>query len=115
VALRALDERPVLPVACSVEAYAVLTRLPPPHRADPRLVRDFLATTFAGPGIGLTEGERGPALIGTLVDLGIGGGASYDAIIALVCPGSRRHSSGDDARADTTPGPTRSGPQAARG
>lgn len=84
-ALRAVRARPVLPVACAVEAYAVLTRLPPPHRADPGLVRDFLAASFPGPGIGLPDREDGPALIASLVDRGIGGGAVYDAVIAIVC------------------------------
>jgi predicted nucleic acid-binding protein len=84
-ALRAVQARPILPVACAIEAYAVLTRLPAPHRADPQLVRAFLASAFAGPGIGLTEDEDGVALIATLAGLGISGGATYDAVIALVC------------------------------
>jgi predicted nucleic acid-binding protein len=84
-ALRAVQDVPVLPVACALEAYAVLTRLPPPHRADAHLVRDFLATTFVGPGIGLASDEDMAALLAGLVDRGIGGGASYDAVIGLVC------------------------------
>ena len=84
-ALRVVQDRPFLPVACAIEAYAVLTRLPAPHRAEPRLVREFLVTTFGGPGIGLSEQEDGAALVATLADLGIRGGATYDAVIALVC------------------------------
>ena len=75
----------MLPVACAIEAYAVLTRLPAPHRAEPALVREFLTTAFLGPGIGLSEQEDGTALVATLADLGISGGATYDAVIALVC------------------------------
>ena len=85
VALRALTSRPLLPVACALEAYAVLTRLPAPHRVDARLVRDQLASTFGGPGIGLSAEEDGAALVSTLADRGISGGATYDAVIALVC------------------------------
>lgn len=84
-ALDVVLDRPILPVACAIEAYAVLTRLPAPHRADPRLVREFLASAFAGPGVGLAEHEDGAALVAILADLGISGGATYDAVIALVC------------------------------
>ncbi len=84
-ALGAVQDRPLLPVACAIEAYGVLTRLPAPHRAEQRLVREFLATAFSGPGLGLAAQEDGAALVATLADLGISGGATYDAVIALVC------------------------------
>lgn len=84
-ALRVVQDRPILPVACAIEAYAVLTRLPAPHRADARMVQELLTANFGGPGIGLSEREDGAAIVATLVDLGISGGASYDAVIALVC------------------------------
>lgn len=35
-----------LPVQCALEAYSVLTRLPPPHRVAPLIVRAFLAANF---------------------------------------------------------------------
>lgn len=101
-AARAVRSRPVLPVTCAVEAYAVLTRLPSPHRADAGLVRDFLAASFAGPGIGLADGEDGPALVATLVDRGIGGGAVYDAVIAIVCQRAGATLVTLDARARST-------------
>ena len=85
VALRAVGNRPVLPVACALEADAVLTRLPAPHRVAPGLVRDYLATTFRGPGIGLDATEDGAALVAAVAERGIRGGAAYDAVIALVC------------------------------
>jgi predicted nucleic acid-binding protein len=102
VALRAVQAGPALPVACALEAYAVLTRLPPPHRADPRLVRDFLAASFGGRGVGLAPDEDGPALIATLADLGVSGGASYDAVIALVCQRAELTLVTLDARARST-------------
>lgn len=102
VALRVVQARPTLPVACAIEAYAVLTRLPAPHRADPGQVRAFLASAFTGPGIGLMEDEDGAALIATLADLGISGGATYDAVIALVCRRAGAMLVTLDARARTT-------------
>ena len=33
---------------CALEMYAVLTRLPAPHRVAPEVVRDYLAATFPG-------------------------------------------------------------------
>ena len=82
-ALRALDEHPMLPAACALEAYAVLTRLPPPHRATPELVRDFLAATFPGPRLALSPAVADGA-IEAFVQRGISGGAAYDAMIALL-------------------------------
>ena len=86
LALRALAERPALPVPCALETYAVLTRLPPPHRARPDVVRDFLAATFPGPRLSLDPAVAG-RLIDSLVERGVSGGAAYDAVIALVAVG----------------------------
>jgi predicted nucleic acid-binding protein len=83
LAVGAMAEDPHLPAPCALEAYAVLTRLPPPHRAPPAIVRDFLAVTFADRWFSLPH-ELAVAIVGTLVDRGVGGGASYDAAVALV-------------------------------
>jgi predicted nucleic acid-binding protein len=66
---------------CAVEAFSVLTRLPPPHRVPAHLVRDFLATRFPDSYVALDADEY-RALISHLVELGISGGAAYDALIA---------------------------------
>ena len=66
---------------CAVEAFSVLTRLPPPHRASGRLVRDFLNARFPHPYIAF-EASGYRALMPRLVDLGISGGATYDAVVA---------------------------------
>ena len=71
----------VLVAHCALEAYSVLTRLPPPHRAPATLVRDFLNARFSDPYVGL-DGENYRALIQRLVELGISGGAAYDALVA---------------------------------
>jgi predicted nucleic acid-binding protein len=66
---------------CAVEAFSVLTRLPPPHRVAAHLVQDFLAARFPNPYVGL-DGADYQALIPRLVETGISGGAAYDALIA---------------------------------
>ena len=66
---------------CAIEAFSVLTRLPPPHRVAGHLVRDFLAARFPDPYVGLDRAEY-QRLIPRLVELSISGGAVYDALIA---------------------------------
>lgn len=82
-AARALDRDPRLPAQAALEAYSVLTRLPPPHRAPPGIVRDFLMANFAEPWLSLPP-ERFAGVISELADAGIVGGAAYDALIAAV-------------------------------
>jgi predicted nucleic acid-binding protein len=82
-ALRAVAAGAALPAPCALEVYAVLTRLPPPHRAAPEIVRDFLAATFPGDRLTLTK-ESAARLIETLVERGVAGGATYDAVIGLI-------------------------------
>jgi predicted nucleic acid-binding protein len=78
---REVDGKARLVAQCAIEAFSVLTRLPPPHRVAAHLVRDFLATRFPDPYIELdATAYRG--LIPRLVELGISGGAAYDALIA---------------------------------
>jgi predicted nucleic acid-binding protein len=101
-ACEAIQAGVVLPVACALEAYAVLTRLPAPHRADPLLVREFLVESFGGPGIGLSADEDAPALLADLADRGISGGATYDAVIAVVCQRAGATLLTLDARARST-------------
>jgi hypothetical protein len=66
---------------CAVEAFSVLTRLPPPHRVAAHVVRDFLAARFPAPYVVLASDDY-RALIPRLVELGISGGAAYDALVA---------------------------------
>jgi predicted nucleic acid-binding protein len=66
---------------CALEAYSVLTRLPAPHRAPAHLVGEFLSARFAERYVGL-DAEEYRALIPRLVELGITGGATYDALVA---------------------------------
>lgn len=66
---------------CALETYAVLTRLPAPHRAPEHVVRDFLATRFRRPFLRLSAPAYREFLL-RLPDHGLSGGASYDALVA---------------------------------
>jgi predicted nucleic acid-binding protein len=66
---------------CALETYSVLTRLPPPHRVQGSLVRDFLAARFAGLLPRLNPRSYGEFVL-KLPDLGVAGGAAYDALVA---------------------------------
>jgi predicted nucleic acid-binding protein len=76
----ALSRSPQLPAHVYLEAYSVLTRLPPPHRAAPRVVVDFLASRFpAGP---LTlPGREQERLLREVERAGLSGGGVYDALV----------------------------------
>jgi predicted nucleic acid-binding protein len=64
-----------------VEAYSVLTRLPPMQRVPAALARDYLRETFVLPPLVLQR-EGYERLIELAVAQGITGGAVYDAIVA---------------------------------
>jgi predicted nucleic acid-binding protein len=80
-AAAALARKPRVPAHVLVEAYSVLTRLPPPHRAPADLVATFLAERF--PEAPLVLPARAHlALVETAARTGLAGGAIYDALIA---------------------------------
>jgi predicted nucleic acid-binding protein len=75
-----LGRRPRVPAHVLVEAYSVLTRLPPPHRAPSDLVATFLAERF--PDRPLVLPARAYAeVIAASARAGLAGGAIYDALI----------------------------------
>jgi predicted nucleic acid-binding protein len=82
-AIESLARGTALPGPCALETYAVLTRLPAPHRIAPDVVRDYLAAMFPGARLALPDAES-RQLVETLVERGITGGASYDAVIGLI-------------------------------
>ena len=100
-AVRALREGATLVAPSALESYSVLTRLPPPHRAAPEVVRDFLAERFPGPYLYLYAGAY-RTLIARLVDLGISGGAAYDALIAATAASAGARLLSCDKRAAAT-------------
>lgn len=78
----ALAERPRLVAHAAVEAYSVLTRLPPPHRAQPSIVQAFLTERFTEPLLTLSEvGHQ--ELLATVAAQNVLGGPAYDALIAF--------------------------------
>lgn len=65
-----------------VEAYAVLTRLPPPHRLAPADAYALLNANFMAWRVVSLEAAGTTALLRTLARERIGGGQTYDAVIA---------------------------------
>jgi predicted nucleic acid-binding protein len=72
----------VLPVPALVESYAVMTRLPAPHRLSPRDAHDLLKQNFgeSAKAAGVT-GADAWALLARLAADGVAGGRTYDALI----------------------------------
>lgn len=68
---------------CALETFSVLTRLPPPHRAPPHVVRDFIAARFNAEFLRLTPRAYRSFLLG-LPEREVAGGAAYDALVAAV-------------------------------
>lgn len=65
-----------------IEAYAVLTRLPAPHRLSPRDALTLLEANFMnGPKIIALDGKSYRILLRQAPAKGIDGGRTYDAVI----------------------------------
>ena len=80
-AAAALTREPRVPAHVLVEAYSVLTRLPPPHKAPAAIVTAFLAQRFRQPPLMLAS-RSWMRLLVQAAGLGISGGAVYDALVA---------------------------------
>lgn len=101
VARKALVGRPRLIAHAAVESYSVLTRLPPPHRAQPSIVHAFLTERFAEPLLTLSETGY-QELLATLATGQILGGPAYDALIATTAAEHQATLMSLDQRAATT-------------
>lgn len=75
-----LGREPRIPAHVMLETYAVLTRLPPPHRAPSDLVVAFLKQRFKAAPLAL-PGIAQAALLEQISASGLTGGAIYDALI----------------------------------
>ncbi|HKH48239.1 MAG TPA: PIN domain-containing protein [Thermoanaerobaculia bacterium] len=75
----------VLPLHALVEAYSVMTRLPPPHRLGSDAALEILESSFRDRTnlVGL-DGDEGWGLIEEISRRSISGGTSYDGMI-LAC------------------------------
>jgi predicted nucleic acid-binding protein len=62
------------------ETFSVLTRLPPPNRRTPQAIARLLAHNF--PESRFLSAQGAELLHGRLAELGIAGGAVYDALVA---------------------------------
>jgi predicted nucleic acid-binding protein len=82
VARKAMAGGPRLIAHAAVESYSVLTRLPPPHRAQPSIVHTFLTERFSEPLLTLSETGY-QELLATVAANQILGGPTYDALIAF--------------------------------
>lgn len=80
---RAMDssEGFVIPVHVLVECYAVLTRLPPPHRLSPADAASLLDANFREARLASFPSRSVWPLLARLSDKEIAGGATYDAMI----------------------------------
>ncbi|MGI8758142.1 MAG: PIN domain-containing protein [Acidimicrobiales bacterium] len=74
-----------LPVHVAIEAYAVLTRLPPPHRVSPAVAQEWLTRRFGGSPVLALAADRHLHLLDSAAQGGIAGGAVYDALVAATC------------------------------
>ena len=74
-------DRLVLPAPALLEAYAVMTRLPAPHRLSPTDASALLCETFAGVATVALDGGEYWQLIDQLEATQIAGGRSYDGHI----------------------------------
>jgi len=88
-ALAALAEGPRLPAHVALEAYSVLTRLPPPHRATAGIVLSFIERRFPDALLTLPASAH-RRMLKDAAEAGITGGALYDALVAATA----RHAGG---------------------
>ena len=80
---RAIGRRQVgLAGHAAFETFSVLTRLPPPARRTPEVVRRLLEASF--PATRFLGARDAETLLGRLAGLGIAGGAVYDALVGAV-------------------------------
>ena len=81
---RLRDDGPMLVAGPAlVESYAVLTRLPPPHRLSTRDAHRMIETSFVENGkVVALEGRAYRVLLATMAAEGIAGGRAYDAVVA---------------------------------
>ena len=100
-AIVALARKPRIPSHVLVEAYSVLTRLPPPHRAPAALVATFLAESFPEAPLALPARAH-QRLIKDAAAVGLVGGSIHDALIAATTRHARARLLTRDQRAIST-------------
>lgn len=91
-----------VPAPARVEAYAVLTRLPSPHRLDAAVAAELLDRRFSRAHVLLPSASLHRSFVGRLAAAGIVGGAAYDALVALTAAEHDAELLTRDARARRT-------------
>jgi predicted nucleic acid-binding protein len=81
VARRALRQVSALPAPVVLETFSVLTRLPAPHRITPADAGRAVGA-LSLPVLGLPVGAP-MDVVASLAAAGLGGGATYDALVAV--------------------------------
>lgn len=72
-----------IPAHARLETYSVLTRLPPPHRLDPEVVAGLLESRFPAERTLVPSPLLSVEIAERCCSAGVGGGAVYDALVAL--------------------------------
>jgi predicted nucleic acid-binding protein len=86
----AARESLVVAAPALVEAYAVLTRLPPPHRLSPHDANALLESSFlAGRAPAVLDGAAYRSILREAADRAIAGGRVYDWVIAACAKRAR--------------------------
>jgi predicted nucleic acid-binding protein len=80
------DGRTRLIAHVGIEAYSVLTRLPPPRRFDPVVALTYLRDEYEHPPAAL-QPDRYDTLLELAGTKGITGGAMYDALVGMTAKG----------------------------
>lgn len=89
---RRLADREALVIATPalIEAYAVLTRLPPPHRLSPRDAIALIETSFlTGTTLAGLDNKAFRPLLREAADHDVAGGRAYDWVIAACARAAR--------------------------
>lgn len=77
-----LDQGAAIPAQAVLETYSVLTGFPPPHRASPDIVRQWLQGRFERLLLAPLPNDH-LQLVSVLAEDGRSGGSVYDALIGL--------------------------------
>ncbi|MEX1007853.1 MAG: PIN domain-containing protein [Acidimicrobiia bacterium] len=91
-----------IPAHALLESYAVLTRLPAPHRLDSSTASELLGRWFPPSRILELDRAQTGSLLARLAAAGVDGGSAYDGIIALTTAAHDETLLTRDARASAT-------------
>ena len=72
-----------IPAHALLETYSVMTRLPAPHRVSGDAADRLLGARFRSVDVLVAPSALQRSVVGRLAELGIEGGAAYDALVGL--------------------------------